>query len=202
MAKIAYRPVWPIVLRIRQKLQGRWNYDFEKETGFKTYENRINLEFRLSRYDNIDFLYATGYTSFTPRPRLGGQVDPNGLSPLDAQGASPTEALGVQMTHNFSPYFRVRGAWLIYDGFFWNFEDSDFAVLDGRSSRWWVSISNRLSGSLALRAKLTGDSAYPVTWVQARDNNAYPTTIPGREYTGDNVTKNALSFRIQLDYLF
>ena len=138
MAKIAYRPVWPVVLRVRQKLQGRWNYDPEKETGFTTYENRINLEFRLSRFDNLDLLYASGYTAFTPRPRLGGQVDPNGLSPLDAQGASPTEALGVQITHNFSPYFRVRGAWCVYDGFFWNFEDSDFAVLDGKASRWWI----------------------------------------------------------------
>jgi DNA uptake protein ComE-like DNA-binding protein len=202
VAKIAYRPVWPVVLRVRQKLQGRWNYDPIRETGFQTYENRINLDFRLSKYDNLELLYANGYTRFTPRPRLGGQVDPNGLSPLDAQGASPTEAEGVQITHNFSPYLRVRAAWYVYDGFFWNFEDSDFAVLDGKASRWWIAVSNRLSNSIAVRAKITGDSSYPVTWVQARDNNAYPTVTPGRETTADYVVKSNISFRVQLDYLF
>jgi DNA uptake protein ComE-like DNA-binding protein len=202
VAKITYRPVWPVLVRIRQKLQGRWEYDPAKETGFTTYENRINVEYRLSRFDAVDLLYASGYTRFTPRPRLIGQADPTGRSPIDAQMDSPTEAMGVQLTHYFSPRVRVRAAWLMYDGFFWNFEDSDFAVVDGKSSRWWVSISDRLSDQLSIRFKLTSDTADPKTWVQARDSNAYPTVVPGKETNAENVTKNQLSFRIQLDYLF
>jgi DNA uptake protein ComE-like DNA-binding protein len=202
VAKVQYRPVWPLVIRIRQKLQGRWHMDPPRETGFMTYENRINLEFRLSRFDNLQLLYANGYTRFTPRPRLIGEVGPTGSSPLDAQTASPTEAVGVQMTHYFSPKLRVRGAWIVYDGFFWNFEDSDFAVVDGKSARWFFSISDRLSDHLSVRFKLTGDSSHPKTWVQSRDSNQYPTIVPGRVYTGEDVTKDQLSFRIQLDYMF
>lgn len=202
VAKLTYRPVWPIVLRLRQKLQGRWNQNPEQTTGFTSYENRINLEYRLSRFDNLELLYASGYTRFTPRPRLAGDPDPTGESPIDAQAASPSEALGVQVTHYFSPRLRVRGAWIMYDGFFWNFEDSDFAVVDGRSARWWFSVSNRLSDALAVRFKLTGDSSVPKTFVQARDSNEYPVPVPGRQYAGDNVTTDQLSFRIQLDYLF
>jgi hypothetical protein len=202
VAKVTYRPVWPLLIRIRQKLQGRWLHDPDKETGFTTYENRLNVEYRLSRFDNLQLLYATGYTRFTPRPRLVGEPDPTGESPIDAQTASPTEALGAQLTHYFSPRLRVRAAWYIYDGFFWNFEDSDFAVLDGRSARWWISVSNRFSDALAVRFKITGDSSYPKTFIQARDNNEYPTRVAGKEYSGNDVTKDQISFRIQLDYIF
>ncbi|MCX6601292.1 MAG: hypothetical protein NT025_06995 [bacterium] len=202
VAKVTYRPVWPLLIRIRQKLQGRWLHDPDKETGFTTYESRLNVEYRLSRFDNLQLLYATGYTRFTPRPRLIGEPDPTGESPIDAQTASPTEALGAQLTHYFSPRLRVRAAWYIYDGFFWNFEDSDFAVLDGRSARWWISVSNRFSDALAVRFKITGDSSYPKTFVQARDSNEYPTPVIGHETNANDVTKDQISFRIQLDYIF
>lgn len=202
VAKITYRPVWPVLLRLRQKLQGRWNHDPAKETGFQSYENRIVLEYRLSGFDNLSLLYANGYTRFTPRPRLVGDVDPTGESPVDAQAALPTEAAGIQLTHYFSRQLKARAAWLYYDGFFWNFEDTDFQVLDGRSARWWFSISDRLSESLAVHFKLTGDSSTPKTWIQARDNNEYPQPAPGYEYTATDVSQDRLSFRIQVDYLF
>ncbi|HEY3294663.1 MAG TPA: hypothetical protein VGL38_04455 [bacterium] len=202
VGNITYRPVWPVVVRIRQKLQGRWHFDPAKETGFTTYENRINLDFRLSRFDGLNLLFANGYTSFTPRPRLTGEANPTGVSPIDANGASPTEAIGVQLTHYFSQRLRVRAAWEMYDGFFWNFEDSDFAVLQGKSARWWFSVSDRLSDNLSVRFKLTRDSSLPGTWIQSRNNNAYPTQTPGRNYSGDNATVKSFSFRVQLDYLF
>lgn len=202
VGKITYRPVWPIVVRVRQKLQGRWNYNPEQATGFQTYENRINFEFRLSRFDNLQLLYASGYTRFTPRPRLVGETDPSGQSPLDGQTLSPSEAVGVELTHYFSPRLKVRGAWLMYDGFLWNFEDNEFVVLDDQAARWWFSVSNRLSDALSVRFKLTGESSHPKTWVQARKNNEYPDMIEGREYTADNGSNHGLSFRIQLDYVF
>lgn len=202
VAKITYRPVWPIVIRLRQKLQGRWHYNPEKETGFTSYENRINLEYRLSRYDELELLYASGYTRFTPRPRLVGDPDPTGESPIDAQTSSLSEAVGAEFTHYFSPRLKVKASWLIYDGFLWTFEDTDFQVLDDKAVRWWFSISNRLSDQLSVRFKLTGDSSNPVTYVQARDNNEYPDPVPGRSFAGDNVTNSTMSFRIQVDYLF
>ena len=202
VAKITYRPIWPMVLRIRQKLQGRWNSQPEQPAGFQSYENRINLEYRLSRYNELELLYSSGYTRFTPRPRLAWDADPTGEHPIDAQASSPSEAMGIEMRHNFTPRLKVKAAWLIYDGFFWNFEDTEFTVLDGKASRWWFSIANRLSNALSVNFKLTGDSPFSRTFVQARDNNEYPDTVEGREYNGDNVSKRNLSFRIQLDYLF
>ncbi len=202
VAKVTYRPVWPIQLRIRQKLQGRWNSNPTQPSGFQTYENRLNLEYRLSRFNELELMYASGYTRFTPRPRLGGEADPTGNSPLDAQTASPQEAVGIELTHNFSPSLKLKTAWLMYDGFLWNFEDTEFVVVDGKSTRWWVSLTNRFSNSLTARFKVTGDSPVTKTFVQARDGNTYPDPVPGRTFGGDNVVQRAWSFRIQLDYLF
>jgi len=202
VAKITYRPIWPMVIRLRQKLQGRWDSEPEQPSGFQSYENRINLEYRLSRFNELELLYSSGYTRFTPRPRLANDPDPTGEHPIDAQASSPSEAMGIEFRHHFTPRLKVKGAWLIYDGFFWNFEDTEFTVLDGRASRWWFSIANRLSNAMSVNLKITGDSPFTRTFVQARDNNEYPDTIPGREYNGDNVSKRNLSFRIQVDYLF
>lgn len=202
VGKLTYRPVWPIQLRLRQKLQGRWNSNPTQPTGFQTYENRVNLEYRLSRFDELEIMYASGYTRFTPRPRLIGEPDPTGESPIDAQLASPQEAVGVEVTHNFSPSLKLKTAWLMYDGFLWNFEDTEFIVVDGKSTRWWVSLTNRFSNALTARVKVTTDSPATKTFVQARDGNSYPDPVPGRSFGGDNVVNRAWSFRVQLDYLF
>lgn len=202
VGKFTYRPVWPIQLRIRQKLQGRWNSNPTQPAGFQTYENRIHLEYRLSRFDELEVMYSSGYTKFTPRPRLVGEPDPTGESPLDAQGASPQEAVGVELTHNFSPSLKFKTAWLMYDGFLWNFEDTEFVVVDGKSTRWWVSLTNRFSNALTARVKFTGDSPVTRTFVQARDGNSYPDPVEGRTFAGDNVVRRSWSFRVQLDYLF
>ncbi|MBK8130066.1 MAG: hypothetical protein IPK53_14550 [bacterium] len=202
VGKLTYRPVWPIQLRLRQKLQGRWNSNPTQPAGFQTYENRINLEYRLSRFDELELMYSSGYTRFTPRPRLIGTPDPTGESPIDAQTASPQEAVGIEVTHNFSPALKLKTAWLMYDGFLWNFEDTEFVVVDGKSTRWWVSLTNRFSNALTARVKVSGDSPSTQTFRQARDGNSYPDPVPGRAFGGDNVAQRTLSFRVQLDYLF
>ncbi|MBK6765950.1 MAG: hypothetical protein IPG71_06365 [bacterium] len=202
VGKLTYRPVWPIQLRVRQKLQGRWNSSPEQPTLYQTYENRINLEYRLSRFDELELMYASGYTRFAPRPRLIGDPDPTGQSPVDAQTASPQEALGVEVTHNFSRALKLKAAWLTYDGFLWNFEDTEFVVVDGKSTRWWISLTNRFSNALTARLKVTTDSPVTKTFVQARDGNAYPDPVEGRSFGGDNVVQREWSFRVQLDYLF
>jgi DNA uptake protein ComE-like DNA-binding protein len=202
VAKITYRPVWPIVIRVREKLQGRSAFDWKSPTAFQTYENRLMASLYLSRFDALDLLYASGYTHFATRPRLVDEVLPTGEHTVDGQAVSPTEAIGLQLTHNFSERLKLRGAWFIYDGFFWNFEETDFVVLDGKATRWWFSISDRVSDHLALRMKLTGEDSYPQTFVQARKNNEYPDPVPGVNFNGDDVQTTKLSFRVQVDYFF
>lgn len=202
VAKITYRPVYPVVVRIRQKLQGRSAWNWESPTAFQSYESRLVGNLRLSRYDGLDLLYAVSYTRFTPRPRLINEAAPTGEHPVDGQAVSPSEAIGLTFNHYFSQRLRLRTSWYIYDGFLWNFEDTDFVVLDGKAMRWWVSISNRVSDHLNLRLKLTGENSYPRTFIQARKNNEYPDPVEGKIFGGDNVQSTTLSFRVQLDYFF
>jgi DNA uptake protein ComE-like DNA-binding protein len=202
VAKITYRPIWPVIFRVRQKLQGRSAFYWKSPTAFQTYENRLMASLQLSRYDAFDLIYSHDYTRFAIRPRLLDEALPTGQHPVEGQAISPSEAIGLQLTHYFSPRLKLRTSWYFYDGFFWNFEDTDFVVLDGKAMRWWFSISNRVSDHLSLRFKLTGENSYPKTFVQARDSNEYPAPQPGVNFGGDNVQTTKLSFRVQVDYFF
>lgn len=57
------------------------------------------------------------------------------------------------MTHNFSTALKLKTAWVMYNGFLWNFEDTEFVVVDGKSTRWWMSLTNRFSNALTARLR-------------------------------------------------
>jgi hypothetical protein len=151
---------------------------------------------RLSGYDEAEVIYNVGYTRWPPRPRLVDNVEPDGGHPSTGNLTSNNEALGISMTHNFNERFKLRGFFGIYDGFFWNFEDSEFIVMDGHAYRYWFSISDRISDRLAIRFKYTIDQDFPRTYVDAR----YFNEPSGVDPEGYNVRGSARSYRLQIDY--
>jgi hypothetical protein len=74
------------------------------------------------------------------------------------------EALGSAFTHNVNEYLKFRGLLAYYKGFFWNFEDTQFVVLDSQRGalRSWWSVYARLNNNLSIRFKLTFDHQKPV----------------------------------------
>lgn len=196
VAKIDYQPIYPVRLQLRQNYQYRDEDNSLTAGSFKNVDSRIRLRLRISGYDQLEAIYMTGYTLWPPRPRLIDNVEPDGGHPSTGNVTSSNEALGMSLTHNFNDRLKLRTFFGIYDGFFWNFEDSEFTVLDGNSYRYWFSVSDRISDRLALRFKYTVDQVYPQTYVDAR----YYNEPSGADPEGFNVREEHRSFRLQIDY--
>lgn len=196
--KVRFQPIYNIIMTLRQKWQGRLGTNWLTPMSYEQVESRFSLEYRLSDFDEIEFLVSRAWIAWPPRPRLSGNPDPDGSHPAYGSAAVPSYAVGATVTHNFSEWLRLTTAATYYDGFLWTFEDSEFAVMDGRALRYWVSISDRLSDHLALKIRWTNDHGYPLTYVDARDYNVNPPGNP--EPDGWYVREDSSSFKVQLDY--
>ena len=183
-----YRPIFPLQIVLRQKYQGREKENRLTTEYFESLEFRGTIRARLSRFDELSLLYMNSVTKFRPRPRLYYPLTPgDSLDTANLAGnvTAPGEALGGSFTHNFNPWLKMRGFLGFYRGFFWNFEDTQFAVVDSERGalRWWVSLYSRLSNQVSVRFKYTRDVAFPINYFHARDTNNVP--IPphdGRYY--------------------
>jgi DNA uptake protein ComE-like DNA-binding protein len=196
VAKIDYQPIYPVRLQLRQNYLYRDEANSLTVGSFKNIDTRIRLRLRISGYDQLEAIYVTGYTRWPPRPRLVDNVDPDGGNPSTGNATSPSEALGMELTHNFNDRLKLRTFFGMYDGFFWNFEDSEFMVMDGNSYRYWFSISDRISDRLAVRFKYTVDQTHPQSYVDAR----YYNEPSGPDPEGSNVRNEDRSYRLQIDY--
>lgn len=171
-----YRPIFPLSIQLRQKWQAREELnDLTANQYYKNLEFRGRLRLSLSNYDGVDLMYANSKLIVRPRPRVFGDIVLDG------------EAFTAGYTHNFNTQLKMSGSVIYYKGFFWNFEDTQFAVMDSRRGalRWWLALYARLNSNLGVRFKYTADNHYPVSNI---DFQAWDTTIqenPGKRFTAD-----------------
>lgn len=196
--KLRFQPIYNIVMNLRHKWQGRLGSNWITPQSYEQVETRLRLEYRLSKYDEVEFLLSRAWIEWPPRPRLSNNEDADGGHPDVGSAAVPSYAIGGTITHNVNDWLKIVGAVTYYDGFLWVFEDGVFQVMDGRAVRYWLSISDRISDHLSLRFRWTNDHSYPLTYVDARLYNENPAGNP--EPDGWYVRNDTGSFRIQLDY--
>ncbi|MFH1502065.1 MAG: hypothetical protein ABIG03_03365 [Candidatus Eisenbacteria bacterium] len=196
--KLRYQPIYNIIMNVRHKWQGRLGSNWLTPMSYDQTETRFRLEYRLSKFDEVEFLLSRSWIKWPPRPRLSDNVEADGLHPDIGSAGLPSYALGATVTHNFSEWLKVTGAVMYYDGFLWAFEDGQFSIMDGEAYRWWISISDRLSDNLALRLRWTNDHGYPVTYLDAREYNWNPPGNPDPD--GWYVRDDTGTFRVQVDY--
>ena len=202
VVKLQYRPVFNYRFNIRQKWQMRGGYNMMDPSTFYSRETIVRAQLRLSRFDNLELIYVNSTVDFSNRRRL--TIDPTtGRSPaLVGSAGTGSEAVGFKVTHNFTDRFKIMSQAMIYNGFIWNFEDTDFRVFDSSSDalRWWVAIFSRVGDNWAVRLKWTTDTASPIT------NYAFPP-----EDASANVRVNVIGvkgiaessdIRIQVDYAY
>jgi hypothetical protein len=197
--KLRFQPIYNIVMNLRHKWQGRLQSDWLTPQSYDQVESRMSVEYRLSKYDEVEFLLARSWIKWPPRPRLSDNVEADGGHPDVGSAAVPSYALAAQVTHNVNDWLKFVGAVTYYDGFLWVFEDGTFQVMDGKAVRYWLSISDRISDNLALRFRWTNDHSYPLTYVDPRAYNENDPPI-NPEPDGWYVRNDSGTFRIQLDY--
>ena len=201
VATAEYRPAFNYRFNIRQKWQARGTFNLFSPTGYENRETIIRARMRLSGFDQLQVRIVNSMTQFDPRRRLTIDLATGvtNVSPV-GQAASPGNALGFDLTHNFTPMFKIMGSAMYYKGFFWNFEDTDFGVFDAPngSIRWWVTVFSRLGNHWAVRAKLTWDDGVGI------NNYAYGLVVsePRRLQRNVNWFGETTDFRLQLDYAF
>jgi DNA uptake protein ComE-like DNA-binding protein len=202
---IEFRPIFPLRINLRQKYQGREVLNNLTVEYFENLEFRGRIILRLSRYDQLGMLYVNTTTKFRPRPRFLFPPEPGSTDNMAGNIASPGEALGGFFIHNFNDWLRLSGFLGYYKGFFWNFEDTQFVVMDSNrgAMRFWISLYSRISQQISMRIKYTRDYNKAINFVQTRDSNNLP--IPpqnGQNYEGRLVQPTQDFYYLELNFHF
>ncbi|MFO7842067.1 MAG: hypothetical protein R6V48_07965 [Fidelibacterota bacterium] len=200
VARVEYRPVFNYRIRLRHKWQSRYRDNFFTSNVYRSYETILGNEFYLSRFDRIDFELIFGYTEFSPRARL--VYTTAGGRSLVGNAGSPSRAIRAGFTHNFNDYFKIIGSAMLYNGFIWNFEDTDFRVTNSPvdSFRGWLTLYSRITENLSLRFKYTVDTRMD----QSNIVESYIELDDGSRLQLDNTYYRLATndFRLQVDYRF
>lgn len=200
--KLSYQPIRGLNFNLRQKWQSRNEDNVITMNKFENLETRLTSRFRLSKFDEIVFLYSKNDTYFPSSPRFSFDVEPNGEKPLSGSVVSPGEALGFELTHNFNDDISSTIAGIFYKGFLWNFEEGEFVVLETENNdafRYWISIKDNISKHMVVRAKYTWDYEFALNNPDIRTYNNEPEELDGEL---DRVQRASESFRLQIDYFW
>ncbi|HJN68570.1 MAG TPA: helix-hairpin-helix domain-containing protein [Candidatus Marinimicrobia bacterium] len=201
-----FRPVFNVRFHLRHKWQKRGGMNALDPSAFFSQETIMRSQIRLSRYNQVELIWIKSWVDFTNRRRLTLDLDTGGENPsMVGSAGTGSEGLGFKVTHNFSKRLKVMSQVLLYNGFIWNFEDTDFRVFDSQTDalRFWVSIFSRLNDHWAVRLKWTMDTGDPVT------NYAFEPSDPTSQYPDQRINwstitgqNKAMDIRIQVDYAF
>jgi len=137
-------------------------------------------------------LYSSSKLIVHPRPRVFGDMVLDG------------EAIAVNYAHNVNRYFRLSGMLSYYKGFLWNFEDTQFMVMDSRQGafRYWFSVYSRLTSNLSVRLKYTADHHKPINNIQFQPYQSTIDANPGKKFAADWLRYDQNMFYLELNYNF
>ena len=201
-----YRPVFNMRFSIRHKWQKRGSMNHLDPSAYYSQETIIRSQIRLSGYDQIELMWVRSWVDFSNRRRLTNDLTSGGEEPsLVGSAGTGSEAIGFKVTHNFNQRMKAMGQVIFYNGFIWNFEDTDFRVFDSNSDavRYWLSLFSRINDRWAVRLKWTVDSSAPLTnyiFEPSDPTGQFPDQrLSWKTVSGENFTND---IRLQLDYAF
>jgi hypothetical protein len=134
-------------------------------------------------------MYSTSKTIVHPRPRVFGDMTLDG------------EAITGGFTHNFNRYLKFSGMLGFYKGFLWNFEDTQFVVLDSQRGaiRSWWTLYARLNNNFSVRMKYTMDHQKAVNNIDFSDVRD---PEQGYAYAADFQRKSNSFYYLEFNYNF
>lgn len=193
VGSINYNPVFPLGFQLRNKWQARAEDNtLSTQRYYKNYEFRGRVRARLSAYDNFAIMYSYSTLLNHPRPRIFNDTVLDG------------EAVTANYIHNFNKNLRFSGMLAYYKGFLWNFEDTQFMVMDSERGavRFWMSLYARLSSNLTMRFKYTADHQMPVSGAYFSASQQTREENPGMMFATDWKRNDSNMYYFELSYNF
>jgi len=193
---LQWKPIFKYRVYLRQKWQARGTFDIFHPSPYYSRETRIRVKMLLSNFNELEFLYALGYTTFSPRPRLTD--GPNGEDMVIGDIGSPDRTIGISLKYNISEKFKIRTGSLYITGFTWYFGDNDFRIFDSDfgSFHHWLSFHSLVNQRLSFNFKVSFTSDHPMTNItEAQTEEGYWINNPW-------VSNKQFDYKIQVDYAF
>lgn len=190
---VNYRPVFPVTIQLRQKWQARQEQNNTTLGYFKNLEFRGRLRLRLSNFNDLSLMYVSTRLLVHPRPRVFGDMSVEG------------EAIAGNFVHNFNPNLKLSAMLAYYKGFFWNFEDTQFAVMESTRGalRYWLAAYMRLNHYLSLRLKYTADYHKPVQNIRFDQVRSWVLEqYPSQRHGTDWLRERSDFYYLELTYSF
>ncbi len=192
--EVEYRPDWPIRFRLKYKYQEKTKYKDVMPTTSVTQEVTLRTFFLPWNSDFFDIQFRFGMVGLTPNPYYGDDRLMTG------------GYVAARWEHNFSDALSVLGGttlWTTNGMSQWEFEDTGIDFLDGRGTKFYVTVKNALSDYLQLRFRiLRKDTFFPRTGLYRPDPDDQfyyqgDPDSPVRDF-GDHLTEYGI--RCQLDF--
>lgn len=191
--EIEYRPVFPLRIRFRQKVQKKYSPRDVLPTISKTSESSIRFMASLANNDFLTAEVRKGMVKLTPTMKYNGKTSIWG------------DFLAIAWEHNFSDDFGFEAGvavWNTNGMSQWIFEDVGIDFLDGRGMKWYLTISDRISDYILLRLKIRQKlSEYRHTGLLGQENNVHFQN--GEQLISDFVAQNnQYGLGLQIDFLW
>jgi len=189
--EMEYRPVFPLRLRFRQKVQFKEKPRLVIGTRSLSLETSIRVLLSLSNWDYLTSEVRTSRTRLTPTMRYGDQA------------SIISDFVAVQWEHNFSDDFQSElgvATWRSAGMSNWLFEDTGIDFVDGDGFKWYLALTDRLTDNLLVYIKFRQKlSLFPHTGLANNDRFHY--TDGGR--VQDFVARNSrFDISFQVDFLW
>ncbi len=191
--EVEYRPVFPLRIRFRQKIQHKYSPKDILPTTSKTYESSLRFMASLANYDFLTTEIRKGLVRLTPTMKYNSNTSISG------------DFLSVAWEHNFSDDFGSEigiAVWKTNGMSQWIFEDVGIDFLDGRGMKWYLTLSDRISNYILLRLKFRQKlTEYPHTGLLAQGNEVHFRN--GEILASDFIAQtNQYNLSVQIDFLW
>ncbi len=142
--EVEYRPVFPLRLRFKQKLQSKQNPRVTGANQSLTLESTLRAMLSLGNWDYLTSELRSGKVLLTPTLKYGDEINMSG------------DLASVQWEHNFSEDLNMEigaSVWTTRGMSQWVFEDIGIDFLDGQGFKWYLAVSDRVSDNLLVYLK-------------------------------------------------
>ncbi|MCK4328810.1 helix-hairpin-helix domain-containing protein [candidate division WOR-3 bacterium] len=143
--EIEWRPIFPLRLRLKQKIQRKYLYKSVEPTVSRTFETTLRSFATLTQRDYINAEIRIARVQLTPTVEYGSN------SLIDGG------YLSSSYEHRFSDRLSILGGFAVWstNGLSqWIFEDTGIDFLYGSGRKFYITIKDRLSDNIYIRFKL------------------------------------------------